>query len=191
MTEQPQYVPPEVAQATAAQQLAQQAEIGQGTSAEQVAEQIRQQVTRDVLLPMETKFDELIAAAKAQSDAQAAQIKVLQAQLAGAQATLGPPAVIKYATAVNERLNTAAALSGGKNLDREHWAGVLAAADQLEAAAKDAIQSGDASKLGPLAAAVEQFAVKGHGRHDEHFAALLGDLEALNAEAAKLAPAEG
>jgi hypothetical protein len=190
MTE-PQFLPPEQAQAAAAAQLAQQAEIGQGTSAEQVAEQIRQQVTRDVLLPMETKFDELIAAAKAQSDSQAAQIKALQAQLAGAQATLGPPAVIKYATAVNERLNTAAALSGGKNLDREHWAGVLAAADQLEAAAKDAIQSGDASRLGPLAAAVEQFAVKGHGRHDEHFAALLGDLAELNAEAAKLAPAEG
>ncbi len=188
--QQAQITPPQAQQA-AAQQLQAQAEIAgdSDTVAAQTMEQMREQVTREVLLPMEAKMDDLIVTLKAQSDAQAAQIKALQGQLTQAQLAVGPPDVIKYSQAVAERLATAAATAG---LPKQHWAGVLAAADQLAAAAKDAAQSGDGSKLPDLVRQVEHFVTRGHtragGGHVEHFPALLGDLEELGAAALKLAP---
>src|SRR6266702_1549924 len=130
--QQAQITPPQAQQA-AAQQLQAQAEIAgdSDTVAAQTMEQMREQVTREVLLPMEAKMDDLIVTLKAQSDAQAAQIKALQGQLTQAQLAVGPPDVIKYSQAVAERLATAAATAG---LPKQHWAGVLAAADQRAAA---------------------------------------------------------
>src|SRR6266702_3201697 len=164
--QQAQITPPQAQQA-AAQQLQAQAEIAgdSDTVAAQTMEQMREQVTREVLLPMEAKMDDLIVTLKAQSDAQAAQIKALQGQLTQAQLAVGPPDVIKYSQAVAER---------------------------LAAAAKDAAQSGDGSKLPDLVRQVEHFVTRGHtragGGHVEHFPALLGDLEELGAAALKLAP---
>lgn len=188
------YVPPaptvtaQQAQQAAAESIAGQAATTAGGDAAEMAEAIRQQVTRDVLLPMEQRIQSMMGDWQRQTDAQAAQIKSLQAQLAGAQAVMGPPAIQKYATAVAERLQTAANASG---LPGDHWAGILGTARTLVDETAHALESGDVSKLAPLAGKIETFATKTHARlsnvHIEHFPALLGDLAELGLAAEKMA----
>lgn len=173
---------------------AQAADIPPAGDAGATIEQIRQQVTRDVLLPMEEKFDAMMAALAQQSERHAAEMKTLRGQLTAAQSAVGPPDAIKYATAVRERLESAASASG---LPRDHWAGVLAVAGALEQTAKDVVAAtssgdqADAGKANGLIAEVERFITRGHRRastvHVEHFPALLGDLEELGDAVAKLA----
>lgn len=179
------------AQQVAAQSIAAQAGTAEASGdAAQVADAIREQVTRDVLLPMEQQMQQMMDDWRQQSTAQAAQIKALQAQLAGAQAVMGPPPVQKYAAAVAERLQTAANTAG---LPREHWAGVLVTAQKLVGAVDHAITSGDASVIKPLAGEIERFATFTHRSlsnvNVEHFPALLGDLAELGLAAEKMAAA--
>lgn len=191
------YVPPtpqvtaQQAAAAAAAAIAEQAGTAEasGDSADFI-EQVRQQVTRDVLLPMEAQMSGMMADWQRISDAQAQQIKALQMQLAGAQAVMGPPAVQKYAQAVAERLQTAANTSG---LPRDHWQPVLGVAGQLVGAVDDALQSGNVEQVHTLAGKVERFVTTIHARlsnvHIEHFPALLGDLAELGLAAEKMAAA--
>lgn len=175
-------------------QIEAQAAAAPAGDAGATVEQIRQQVTREVLLPMEEKFDQLMAELAKQSEQHAAEMKTIRGQLSAAQAAVGPPDAIKYATAVRERLETARNVAG---LPPEHWAGVLSAAGSLEQAAKDAVgaagegEAPDTSKARGLLADVERFVTRGHGRranvHVEHFPALLGDLEELGDALLKLA----
>src|SRR5215472_46946 len=178
-----QAVSPQQAQAQAAQQLGQAGrEASEGTQLDQrLLDQVRDQVTREVLLPMEQQVQAMMDRMKEQSEAQAKQIASLQAQLASAQASVGPPDVIKYGTAVAERLATAAACHGPK----EAYAGVLAQADQLVAASKEAVQSGSGSEITKIAADIERF-VRFAGHRAEHFPALLVDLGELVLAAGKL-----
>lgn len=191
------YVPPappltvEQARAQAAAQIAAQAGSAEASGdAAEMADRVREQVTRDVLLPMEQQMQALMDDWRKVTDSQSAQIRALQAQLAGAQAVMGPPPVQKYATAVAERLQTAASTSG---LPKEHWAPVLSVAQQLAQAVDDALASGDVSGLAPLAGKIERFATTVHPRlsnvHIEHFPALLGDLAELGQAAERMAAA--
>jgi hypothetical protein len=151
---------------------------------------IREQVTRDVLLPMEQKIDDLVAKFSTESAEQGALIRALQAQLAGAQQAAGAPDVVKYADAVRDRLQNAADLSG---MPKEHWAGVLETAGQLSDAARTAVQDQDGSGLGKGIAAVERWVSRTHPRTSnqriEHFPAVLADLDELVSAAERIAPA--
>jgi hypothetical protein len=151
--------------------------------------QVREQVTREVLLPMEQKIDDLVARFSQESASQGALIKALQAQLAGAQQSAGVPDVQKYAEAVRDRLANAAELSG---MPADHWAGILETAGQLAGDAKTAVQAQDGSGLDKGIAAVERWVTRTHGRLSnqkiEHFPAVLSDLDELATAAARLAP---
>lgn len=151
---------------------------------------VREQVTREVLLPMEQKMDDLIAQFRKTSSGQDAQIRALQAQLAGAQQAAGAPEIVKYADAVRDRLTNAAELSG---MPKEHWAPVLEKAGQLSADARTAVQAQDATPLEKGIAWIERFVTRGHpalsNQRIEHFPAVLADLEALVQAAERVAPA--
>jgi hypothetical protein len=155
-----------------------------------VEARVREQVTREVLLPMESKIDDLVAKFAAESKTQAAQIRALQAQLSGAQQAAGVPDVQKYADAVRDRLANAAELSG---MPGEHWAPVLEQAGKLATAAKQAVQDQDGSGLEKGMAAVERWITRTHPRTSsqtiEHFPAVLSDLDELATAAERLAPA--
>jgi hypothetical protein len=187
-----------VSQADAAQQAQEQlakaaAELraaGQADQDPQIEARIREQVTREVLLPMESKVDQLINDFAARSATQDAQIKALQAQLSGAQQAAGVPDPVKYADAVRDRLQNAADLSG---MDKAHWAPVLKMAGDLSDAARQAVQDQDGSGLDKGMAAVERWITRTHPRASnqriEHFPAVLSDLEELRDSAERLAPA--
>jgi hypothetical protein len=187
----PAPVAPEVAQAAAAEQIAAQA-AGVSADAGPNLEQIRADAQREVLLPMEGKIDALMAQLDERSKAQDAQIAALRAQLASAQASVGPPEVVNLGQAVADRLASAAAASPS-GLPKAHFAPVLAHAADLAAAASEAVQSGDGAKAVSLAGKIEHWVTVTHRRSSgavvEHFPALLDDLERLAEAAAKLAPA--
>jgi hypothetical protein len=185
-------VPAAEAQAVAGAQLAAAAAQAPSGDAGQTVEQIRADAQREVLLPMENKINDLMAAFEKQSASQDAQIAALRAQLSAAQASVGPPPVVNLAQAVKDRLQTAADTSG---IPREHWRPVLDQAGQLAAAAADAHQSGDGAKLPGLVAGIERWITRHHPRasgvHIEHFPAVLDDLDRLGEAAGHLAPAAG
>lgn len=186
-----------VSQADAAAQAQEQlaraaAELRAEGGAEQdpaVEARVREQVTREVLLPMESKIDDLVAQFSADSATKDAQIRALQAMLTGAQQAAGVPDVQKYADAVRDRLANAAELSG---MPKEHWAPVLEQAGQLASDAKTAVQAQDGSGLERGIAAVERFITRTHPRLSnqriEHFPAVLSDLDELATAAGRLAP---
>ena len=199
MTEQTGFPPAgQLSQASAAEQAqAQLAKAAADLRAEGGADQdpaleaqVREQVTREVLLPMEQKIDDLVAKFSAESAEQGALIRALQAQLAGAQQAAGVPDVVKYAEAVRDRLQNAADLSG---MPKEHWAGVLETAGTLADAAKQAVQDRDGSGLDKGVAAVERFITRTHPRTSnqriEHFPAVMADLDELLSAAERIAPA--
>lgn len=183
-------VAPEVAAAVTAAQLAAAAGATPGADAAATVEQIRAAAQREVLLPMESKINDLMAAMQDRAAQQDYQISLLRAQLAAAQASVGPPPVLNLAQAVKDRLQTAADTAG---LPRQHWAEVAATAAQLAELAAEAVQTGDGSKLPPLAAKVARWVERDHPRASggvriEHFPALLDDLERLADAAAELVP---
>lgn len=193
MTEQTGFPPADAAAAAQAQLARAAAELRAEGGADQdpaLQAQVREQVTRDVLLPMEQKIDDLVAKFSAESAEQGALIRALQAQLAGAQQAAGVPDVVKYAEAVRDRLQNAADLSG---MPKEHWAGVLATAGDLATAAKQAVQDQDGTGLDKGIAAVERFVTRTHSRTSnqkiEHFPAVLSDLEELVDAAERIGPA--
>jgi hypothetical protein len=151
--------------------------------------QMREQVTRDVLLPMETKFDAFMADYAKRSEAQDAELVALRAQLAGAQAAAGTPDVIKYAEAVRDRIHNAAELSGQP---KEIWAPILDTVDKLAADAKTAMQDQDPGLLDKGIAAVERYITKTYprlsGQTIEHFPTVLADLDELVSAGERLAP---
>jgi hypothetical protein len=179
------YVPPEQqlpadeAQAIAAAQIAAAAGSVPTADAGPTIEQIRQQVARDVLLPMEQQMDSLMAAQKqqaAQLAALLAQNTALSAQLAGAQANLGPPAVVKYSQAVRDRLESARNATGPV----EHFAAPLALADQLQAAAREAVTSGDGAKIHAVITDLEKWITRTrHPVRAEHLSTVQSDLADL------------
>src|SRR6185437_12519623 len=188
----PAPVAPEVANAAAASHIAAAAAAGPSADAGLTVEQIRAQAQREVLLPMEGKIDALMAELNQRSQAQDAQIAALRAQLAAAQASVGPPEVVNLGQAVHDRLQAAAA-SSPSGLPAAHFKAVISDAAGLAAAASDAAQAGDGSKLPALIGKVEQWITRTHPRTAgvtvEHFPALLDDLERLADAAARLAPA--
>lgn len=187
-----------VSQADAAAQAQEQlakaaAELRAAGGAEQdpaVEARVREQLTREVLLPMESKIDDLVAQFAKDSATKDAQIRALQAILSGAQQAAGVPDVVKYAEAVRDRLANAAELSG---MAKEHWAPVLEQAGQLADAAKQAVQDQDGSVLDKGMAAVQRFIERTHPRTSnqriEHFPAVLADLDELASAAERILPA--
>lgn len=151
--------------------------------------QMRESVTRDVLLPMETKFDAFMAKYAEDSAAKDAELVALRAQLAGAQAAAGTPDVIKYAEAVRDRLANAAELSG---MPKEHWAPVLDKANKLAADSRTAMQDQTPGILERGIADVERFINRTHPRTSnqtiEHFPTVLADLDELVSACERLAP---
>jgi hypothetical protein len=176
-------------QAAAAQAVADvvQDSAETGTDAGAVLDKVREQVTREVLVPMETKIDAMMKAAQAQQDTLMAQIKMLQGQLTATQAKVGPPAVQLYATSAAQRVRSIAAAN--PNLGQNHFAGVIEQADQLAVAAKDvAAGKADPGELGKLAAPVERFFAS-HPSFIEGGGTLVSELGHLADEAAKIAVA--
>lgn len=161
-----------------------------GTDAGVVIDQIRQQVTRDVLLPMEQQINQMMADAKASQDALKAQIAALQQQLVSTQAQLGPPGVVKYAQAVRDKLVSVAASK--QNIGQDHFADVITLGGKL---ADDAAQVGTGEAkpdvLASTVSAIERWLTRTSPRtagHIEGLPTILADLEYVAEEAAKLAP---
>lgn len=155
-------VPYDQAAAVAAGQVV-DTDTSQGTDAGATMEQIRQQVQREVLLPMETKIQEMMDAAKAQQatllaqiEAQQAQMLQLQNRLTATQAQVGPPSATVYAASVAQRVRSIAAAN--PDLGGQHFAQVIswadAIADKGKEVAKGAAEPGELEKL---AAPVEKF----------------------------------
>ena len=171
------------AQQAAGQQLAQQAAAAPGTDAGPSLEAM-QAAQREVLLPMETRVNELMAAFQASQDAQARQIAELQAQLAAARQDAGAPAVEQYANGVQTLIKAHA--DANPDVDRARFAPALELAGALQSAAADAVASRDPARLQELAARVEQWANRGVGKHLD-LSGLRADLELLGEAAARLA----
>lgn len=185
-------VPADAAQAEAGAQLAAQAAATPTGDAAQVDEATRNQIAREVLLPMEQQITDLMAEVRQQQAANNAEIALLRQQLAAAQAQAGPPEVVTLGQAVADRIASAAA-SSPAGLPASHFASVKSAAEQLAQASKDAVQAGDGSKLPDMIGAIEKWIVRTHPRTSggvvvEHFPALLDDLDRLAEAAGKLAP---
>lgn len=185
-------VAPEAANAAAADQLAAAAAATPAGDAGLTVAQIREQAQREVLLPMESKIDALMAELNARSAQQDREIAQLRAALASAQQQVGPPEVVTLGQAAADRLEAAAA-STPHGLPRAHFAPALAIAGDLADAAKDAAQTGQGTHVRELAAKLNQWITRGHVRASggvpvEHFPALLDDLERLAEAAAKLVP---
>lgn len=131
-------------------------DTSQGTDAGATIEAIRQQVQREVLLPMETKIDEMMKAAQAQQDELIKQIAQLQARLTATQAQVGPPAATLYAASVGQRVRSIAAAN--PDLGSAHFAQVIAAADAIADKGKEVAKgAAEPAELEKLAAPVEKF----------------------------------
>lgn len=187
MTENAGYqqpVTPEQAQAAAAAQLAAQAAAAPAPDAGQTVSQVAADVQRDVLLPMETKISEMMAAFKASQDTQAAQIKALQAQLAAANAAVGEPELTAHADGLAGLLTAHSAVFGHPDVYKP----VLTAAADLQTAAKDTVAgtAGAAGKVTGLAGEVGKWLGKLPAR-DGDFGSVLASLESIGLAVAKLA----
>jgi uncharacterized phage infection (PIP) family protein YhgE len=159
-------------------------ETSQATDAGATMEQIRQQVTRDVLLPMETRINEMMDAAKAQQDTLQAQIAQLQAQLKATQAQVGPPAFTLYANSAAQRVRSLAAANPAL---APAFAPVVDAADKLAAGAKAVADgSADSGTLEKLAAPVERFFTR-QAPHVEGASTVVAELGHLAEEVLKIA----
>jgi multidrug efflux pump subunit AcrA (membrane-fusion protein) len=178
-------VPPvtlEEAQAQAAAQLAAQA---QATTADAgpTVEQITAQMQREVLLPMETKISDMMAAFEALSKEQGAQIKALQAQLAAAQAAVGEPELTAHADGLAGLLERHSAVFGHPDIYKP----VRQVAADLQAAAKDVVAgTGDVERVRSLAAEVGQWLGK-LPPSDGNWGSVLASLESIGVAVAKLA----
>lgn len=174
-------VPYDSAAAQAVGQVVQPDAAG-GTDAGDTIDQIRAQVTRDVLLPMESKIEEMMAAAKSQQDALQKQVAQLQAQLSTTQAQVGPPAYQLYADSLAQRVKSMQASNPQADL-----APAIQTAAKLSAAAKDvAGGKADASALARLSAPLEAHFAR-VVPHLEGSGTVLAELAHLAAEAAKIA----
>jgi len=175
-------VPYGQAAAQAVGQVIDPAAAGGDADAGATIEQIRQQVTRDVLLPMETRIEQMMADARAAQEAMAAQIAQLQGQLAGAQAQLGDPAHQLYAESVANRVRSLQAAHPQADLS-----GPIRTADGLAQAARDvAAGTATADTLARLAAPLERH-FTAVAPHLEGAATVLAELGHLADEAAKIA----
>lgn len=171
------------AQQAAADQLAAQAAAQPAGDAGASVEAMQAE-HREVLLPMETRINELIAGFQQAQTQQAAQIAALQEQLAAARQEAGAPAVETYANGVKTILQAHA--DANPDVDRARFAPALELAGQLQAAATDAVTSRDTTKLDMLQAGLEKWAAKGVGKHLD-LSSLWADLELLGEAAARLA----
>lgn len=181
MTEQP--VTQAEAQQAAAEQLQAQAAAQPAADAGPSVEAMQAQ-QREVLLPMETRINELIAGFQSAQNQQAAQIAALQEQLAAARQDAGAPAVEAAANGVATILKAHA--DAHPDIDRAKFAPALELAGQLQSAATEAVTSRDTTALSDLAAKVKAWADKGVGKHID-WSSLRSDLEALGEAAARLA----
>lgn len=179
----PESVTPGEAAQAAAEQLAGQAAAAPAPDAGASLEQM-QQANREVLLPMEQRINDLMAAFQSSQDKQAAQIAELQAQLAAARQQAGPPAVEQYANGAATLIK--AHLDANPDVPREAFAPAVEAVKALQAAATDAVASRDPAAVQQLAARLEQWASRGVGKHLD-FSALRADLELLGEAASRLA----
>ncbi len=160
-------------------------DTSQGTDAGTTIDQIRQQVTREVLLPMETKIQAMMDAAQAQQAQLKAQIDQLQSQLTATRAQVGPPAATLYAKALGQRVASIAAAN--PHLGAGHFAGVVDAAGQLAAAADDVAKgAADPDVLTRLAAPVVRFFTSHRGRHLEGAGTVVDEAGHLADETDKL-----
>ena len=165
----------------AGEQLAQQAAqtaavpLDAGPTLEQI-----QQAQREAVLPYERALQQAID----QMASLASQVKDLQAGVAAAQQAAGPPAVEQYANGVAALVKAHA--DANPDLGPGHFAGALKAATELKAAATEAVNTRDVSKMSDLAAEVETWARNFRGKHLD-MSSLLADLELLGGAAAKLA----
>lgn len=163
-----------------------------GTDAGETIEQIRQQIQRDVLLPMETQIQAMMDAAKeqqaalvAQIQAQQAQMATLQARLTATQAQVGPPAATLYAASVAQRVRSIAAAN--PDLGGAHFAQVIAAADAIADKGKDVAKgAAEPAELEKLAAPVEKFFARSRV---EGAGTVVAELAHMAEELAKLAVA--
>jgi hypothetical protein len=171
------------AQQAAAEQIAAQAAAAPAPDAGPSVEQMQQQ-QREVLLPMETRINELIAGFQSAQNQQAAQIAALQEQLAAARQDAGAPAVEQYANGVATILQAHA--DANPDVDRARFAPALAAAADLQTAATAAVSSRDPGELADLVSRIEAWAGKGVGKHLD-LSSLKADLELLGEAAARLA----
>ncbi len=174
-------VPDPAPEEVAGQQLAAQAAeaASQPLDAGPTIEQI-QQAQREAVLPYETAVQDLIAQNAAMQD----QLKAALAGIASAQQAAGPPAVEQYAGGVAALVKAHA--HANPDLDPAYFAGAIKAADELKAAATEAVASRDPAKVTELAAEVHTWVKKFRGKHLD-FSSLLADLELLGEAAAKLA----
>ena len=188
MTEQPQAPYGQMtagqAAAVAASQLADQAaaSAAASTDAGPSVEQM-QADQRQVLLPMEQRINEMMAAFQTSQDQQAKQIAELQAALAAARQAAGPPAVEQYANGVAALIKAHA--NANPDLPGEHFSDALGAAEQLKAEATAAVASRDTTQVESLARLIETWARKFRAKHLD-MSALLADLELLGEASARL-----
>lgn len=183
MTEPP--VTPGDAARMAAQQLQDQAgqAAGAGTDAGPSLEQMQAQ-NREVLLPMEERINEMMAAFQQSQDAQARQIADLQSALAAARQAAGQPAVEQYANGVHALIKAHA--DANPDVPRDAFADALGAAEQLKQEATAAVTSRDTAKVGSLAQRIDTWARDFSGKHLD-FSALRADLALLGEACARLA----
>lgn len=175
--------PPDAAAAVAAEQLAQQAAAVPAPDAGPSLEQMQSE-QRTVLLPMEQQIQSMMTEFADQQTQMAAQIKALQAQLADAKASAGPPAVEQYAQGVAALVKAHA--DANPDVGRDVFAPALAAADKLKTAATAAVTSRDTAELEQLAGQVSHWVKTFRGKHID-FSGLLADLELLGEAAIRLA----
>ena len=171
------------AQAEAARQLAAQADAAPPVDAGASLEQM-QSAAREVLLPMEQRINDLMASFAASQEQQAKVVADLQSQLASAKASAGPPAVELYANGVAALLKAHA--DANPDLGPGVFAEPLLVADQLKAAATEAVTSRNATQVSELAGVIQGWAARFRGKHLD-FSGLLADLELLDEAAARLA----
>lgn len=162
----------------AGQQLQAQAELGVSTDAGPTLEQIQAE-QRAALLPFEQQLADQMKTIQALQAQMAEQARQLEAQ----KNIAGPPAVEQYA-------NTAAALvkahaDANPDLDPAVFAGPLATAQALQAAATAAVTSQDPAELHTLGAELKNWITGFRGKHLD-FSGLLADLELLAGAAYKL-----
>lgn len=174
-------VPYEQAAATAVGAVIDPAAAGGEADAGATIEQIRQQVTREVLLPMETRIEEMMAAARAQQEEMSRKVAQLQAQLTSTQAQVGPPAYQLYAAAVAQRVKSLAAAYPAQDLR-----GVSAAAARLADVAQDvAAGKADPADLANAAVPVELHFLR-IAPHLEGASTVVAELAHLADEAARI-----
>lgn len=170
-------------QAAAAQQLAAQAAAAPTGDAGESIEAM-QQAQRQAVLPFEQEIQQMMQEFRDGSNAMAQRIKDLEAQLAGAKAAAGPPAVEQYAGGIEALLKAHAAAN--PDLPRGTFDDVLALAGKLRTAASDAVASRDVSDVNGLAGQIQTWVSRFRGKHID-FSSLTADLELLAEAAVRLA----